>query len=483
MSSCRWALAGALFLAAACDDELLATGADEAAGSDASADAGAGGGAGAPPDASTAGTAGSAGQFDAAPEQVDGAGGSEASEDAPADAFDASDASIDVVLPPGPDAGGHALLIGTNGTFSQVLDYEVAMGKIWQTGTFEAKDIRIFGKRGIVRYLDAERGLVHFPEESYNYMHVDSAVDVNPWAVPPGFVETDAGAADAGDAGGPAYSTIPIASVPGPTDADFVFARERNDAVIVDTTFLVSAHPVATLDLSAFVDPVDGDGRIDPVDAVFDAEGGILFALLARIDRGVWQWPDTLPACGGATPLLVGIQPLLRVVLDLSPGVAGDGIDLFGRTPVAMDIDDGYRRLLVLTAGCTSGGAVVGRGVEAISLLSLAHETLLDLTAAARPTRLVAESWDLAYIAFDDGDVFRWKPTETALGQKLTAPPAHFAALGSGWIVGTEPSAFDGGTASGIVLIDTTTGDRYPRDVPAFGLPAAQVVTPAYGWH
>src|SRR3954468_14467331 len=59
-----------------------------------------------------------------------------------------------------PNLAGHALLPTSDGVSgTQVLDWEAATQGVFNKVQFDAKDIVVFGKRGIVRYLDVEHGI------------------------------------------------------------------------------------------------------------------------------------------------------------------------------------------------------------------------------------------------------------------------------------------------------------------------------------
>jgi hypothetical protein len=393
--------------------------------------------------------------------------------DASLDALGDGDADL-----PGP-SGGHALLPASNGTSAtQVLNWEVATHTVFQTVAFDRKDIVVFGRRGIVRYLDPEHGKVIYPDEGYNYVHVLSEVDVNETAVPPGFSADPDGGTPAPDAGAsPPYATVPVASVPGPTKADFVVSRERNDIVIVSRPKVTIFQPTGTLDLSSFVDPEDHDGKIDPVDALFDPASGFIFVLLARIDRTRSTWPETLPSCDGPTPLLVALQPVLRTIVDLTPALGTGTVSLLGRTPVSVEVEPDGERIFVLSAGCVGeGGTTVGRGIEVVDLDKRRHEWFLDLGAMPRPTRLAVFDFGHALVEFEDRKLFRWTTSKKTLDKQVLKAPYPYAPIAENWVIGFEP-----GTEN-LVLVDTYFDKAFPQTRSAVSLPGGMPHGAGYGW-
>jgi hypothetical protein len=421
--------------------------------------------------------------FDAAPAELDAA--RDASADAAVARLDADamrappmlgdGADVpDIDRPPLAPLDGHALLGGSDGvSATQVIDWEAGTLNVYQTVAFDHKDIVIYGRRGIVRFLDPEDGLVIVPDEGYNYVHPRKEVDVNPSAVP--LAGTDASAAPA-DAGTPApYSTIPVASIPGPTGVDFVLSRERNDIVLVQTS-TDDIGVAGTIDLSEFRDPTDHDGKIDPVDGLYDPLSGLMLALLARIDRTASKWPTDLPSCDGPAPLLAAIHPVLRTVVDLTPALGTRAIPLLGRAPAGIEQDPDGEDIYVLSAGCIGeGGAVQGRGIEVINLDTRKHDWVLDLNAMPRPTKILPVGLDFVLVQFDKR-LFRWNTALDMLDMpEITHAPYPIASMGRGWVVGFDAS-------ENLVLVDAFYDDSYPMDRKPITLPGAHPTGQAYGW-
>jgi hypothetical protein len=411
---------------------------------------------------------------------VDAAASVDAGDDLSAPSLDAAGAANrdagdrpDIDRPPLAPLDGHALLGGSDGNAaSQVIDWEAGTLNVYQAVAFEHKDIVIYGRRGIVRYLDPEHGLVIIPDEGYNYVHPRKEVDVNPSAVPPGFPANTSASADAATPG--PYSTVPVASIPGPTGVDFVLSRERNDIVLVETLDPIVVKE--TIDLSEFRDPGDHDGKIDPVDGLYDPLSGLVLAVLARVDRTASSWPVGLPTCEGSTPLLVAVQPVLRTIVDLSPALGARSVPLLGRAPISVEQDPDTGVIYVLSAGCTAeGGAIEGRGVEMIDLDKRSHEWVLELGTMPRPTKLVPVGLDFVLIQFDKR-LFRWNTGSPSLDMpEVMTAPYPLASLGRGWVVGFDKS-------ENIVLVDAFYDQSYPMDKKPITLPGAHPSGQAYGW-
>jgi hypothetical protein len=380
----------------------------------------------------------------------------------------------DIARPPLAPLDGHALLGASDGkAAAQVIDWEAGTLDVYQTVEFEHKDIVIYGRRGVVRFLDPEDGLVIIPDEGYNYVHPRKEVDVNPSAVPPGFPGDSGGAPDASV---PApYSTIPVASIPGPTGVDFVFSRERNDIVLIRTTTDEIAVK-GTIDLSDMVDPSDHDGKIDPVDGLYDPLSGFVLAALARVDRTTSTWPVGLPSCQGPTPVVVAVHAVLRTIVDLTPALGARAIPLIGRDPVGIEQDPDTGVIYVLSAGCTAPDqSIMGRGVEMIDLDQRKHEWVLELGTMPRPTKLVPIGLDFWLVQFDKR-LFRWNTASPTLDMpEVMSAPFPVASLGRGWVVGFDAS-------ENIVLVDGFYDQSYPMDRKPITLPGAHQSGQAYGW-
>jgi hypothetical protein len=380
----------------------------------------------------------------------------------------------DVTRPPLAPLDGHALLGATDGkSATQVIDWEAGTLDVYQAVAFEHKDIVIYGRRGIVRFLDPEHGLVIIPDEGYNYVHPRKEVDVNPSAVPPGF-PSDSGPPVDASVPGP-YSTVPVASIPGPTGVDFVLSRERNDMVLIEATTDV-IQVKGTLDLSDLLDPADHDGKIDPVDGLYDPLSGFILALLARVDRTTSSWPVGLPTCQGPTPLLVAVQPVLRTIVDLTPALGSRAIPLIGRGPVGIEQDPDTGVIYVVSAGCTAPDqSIRGRGIEAIDLDKRTHEWVLELGTMPRPTKLFPIGLDYTLVQFDKR-LFRWNTGMTMLDMpEVMNAPFPVASLGRGWVVGFDKD-------ENITLVDAFYDQGYPMDRKPITLPGAHVSGQAYGW-
>jgi len=417
-------------------------------------------------------------EFDADSPRVDGS--SEAGADVSAAPLEAANAASleggdrpDIDRPPLAPLDGHALFGASDGkAATQVIDWEAGTLNVYQTVAFEHKDISIYGRRGIVRFLDPEHGLVIVPDEGYNYVHPRKEVDVNPSAVWPGF-PADAGGSTDGGAPAP-YSTFPVASIPGPTGVDFVLSRERNDIVLIATLDVIAAK--GTIDLSEFLDPADHDRKIDPVDGLYDPLSGLVLAVLARVDRTTSTWPVGLPTCEGPAPLLVAVQPVLRTIVDLTPALGTRSVSLLGRAPVGIEKDPDTGVIYVLSAGCTAeDGAIQGRGIEVIDLDQRKHTWALELGTMPRPTKLVPIGLDFLLVQFGKR-LFRWNSGNPTLDMpEVMHAPYPVASLGRGWIVGFDSSEnFD--------LVDAFYDQSYPMDRKPITLPGAHPTGQAYGW-
>jgi hypothetical protein len=380
----------------------------------------------------------------------------------------------DIARPPLAPLDGHALLGASDGkSATQVIDWEAGTLDVYQTVDFEHKDVVIYGRRGVVRFLDPEHGLVIVPDEGYNYVHPRKEVDVNPSAVPPGF-STDSGTAVDASAPGP-YSTVPVTSIPGPTGVDFVFSRERNDIVLIQTT-TDEIGVKGTIDLSELVDPSDHDGKLDPVDGLYDPLSGFVLGLLARVDRTNSSWPVALPSCQGPTPVVVAVQPVLRTIVDLTPALGARAIPLIGRGPVGIEQDPDTGVIYVLSAGCTAQDqSIMGRGVEMIDLDKRKHEWVLELGKMPRPTKLIPIGLDFWLVQFDKR-LFRWNTASSTLDMpEVMSAPFPVASLGRGWVAGFDSN-------ENIVLVDAFYDQSYPMDRKPITLPGAHQSGQAYGW-
>ncbi len=236
--------------------------------------------------------------------------------------------------------------------------------------------------------------------------------------------------------GGPAASA-PIAVVSVGTKA-YVPRVARNKIAILDVSKTVDGGvPIGTIDLSAFVQPSDTDGTVEPTAAFYVEARHLLYVLLASVDRT--QYDSSFDAlCVDATPLLVAIDTQLDRVVPI-PGASGPegsfrlagynpttGAQFYSRAQArGSSVYDGASdRLLVLHQGCHDRladggvGAARRRGIEQLAFGAngrITATTLLDLSAKERAPS------DWAYFGphqalLSNGPVLRWDPTQSTTG-------------------------------------------------------------------
>ncbi len=276
--------------------------------------------------------------------------------------------------------------------------------------------------------------------------------------------------------GGDAYSD-PLAVAVAGTKA-YVARYTRNKLAVLDTTQTVDGGvPLASIDLSAFVQAADGDGLVEATFAFHVPSRHTLYVLLGGIDKGKVASDGYTLLCASTTPLLVAIDTNTDQIVAI-PGAAGPGGSFtlagynpaFGAAGAASVYDAAGDRLLVLHAGCNTPlvdggtGAVTRRIVEELKFAAngaLQTKTLLDASASDFPVAFAYIGPNDALLGFGFGtEVRRWDPTQTTLGALIpNAPNSNaFAYAGSGAIVGTRTNFLDGGTSIDVVRVQVSDG-------------------------
>jgi hypothetical protein len=185
-----------------------------------------------------------------------------------------------------------------------------------------------------------------------------------------------------------------------------------------------------------------GDDVVEMSSAVFDATRQRLYVLLGNVDRSAVGADGVTFRCGASVPSLAAIDTSSDSHLPFA-GDAGVAAMLTGYAPPvgqgAMAYDAPNDRLLVLEQGCIDedSGAVLRRGVEAVSLGDGHVSQLLDLSTSPLPRGLTLLDPHHAIVQLDVATA--WDPSSSALGAPIANAPYIFAVDGAGNLVGLSP--------------------------------------------
>jgi len=268
-------------------------------------------------------------------------------------------------------------------------------------------------------------------------------------------------------AGGSSYAD-PVAVVSGPAGKAYVLRFNRNALAVIDTTEQKDASaPVKTIDLSRFVDPVDGDGIVDMTGAVYLPARKRLYVLLGNIDLKNVDPQGSFILCNAAKPRIVAIDVASDTIVPALDGGAGEALAFDGYNPVfnGLTYDVPRDRLLVLSAGCNDRsdagtGALHKRQIDAIDPNTGAAETLLDLTSKGYPSARVRTDASHWAIGFGFGaEAYRWDVTSKSLGGAIPNALDVFAYDARQSLVGTKTNFLaDGGSSTSLVSIELGNG-------------------------
>jgi hypothetical protein len=294
---------------------------------------------------------------------------------------------------------------------------------------------------------------------------------INPWIVDSVWSMRLADGTD----GGPMAAMPAQVVVDTPTQA-YVLRYDRNDIAVIDEAEIgVGGPPLATIDLSPYLEPGDADGVVEMTAAVYVAATHRLYVVLGNVNQIV-DATYGAAICGTGTSTLVAINTVTNSVVNLGGGGPSGAINLLYRNPLSLTYDALGNRLIIVEEGCYAKPATVGGalgapgsgGVEALALNAVASTSLLAFTANQFPAGFVNVPTSFVYIdashailGFDGTGqaVYAWDPSKTTLGSVIPNAPDSFAYDGAGHLLGTrEDTTGAGASSTSVVSVTIATG-------------------------
>jgi hypothetical protein len=285
--------------------------------------------------------------------------------------------------------------------------------------------------------------------------------------------------------GGASYSDPQGVVVTGATQA-YVLRYTRNEIAIIDPSQTEDAGaPVGPIDLSGLVQAADEDGYVEVTAGTYVASTGLVYVLLANIDRDDVAGNGYTLLCADTKATIIGIDPASNQLVALPGGDAQGAIELGGYDPQfggGLTYDAVNGRFLVVDDGCNApepdggAGAVQQRRIEAISISTGAVTTLFDADAEGFPGSFAYVDATHAFIQYSTPDfsstsTYAWDPTSTTLGAVVPNAPDSWVYDGNGNLLGlTTVYATDGGSELDVVSVATSDGTATTLGVNPFTL-------------
>jgi len=121
------------------------------------------------------------------------------------------------------------------------------------------------------------------------------------------------------------------------------------------------------IDLTEF-DVGDKDGSSEISGQAYDSAKKIAYYVLARIDRKSAVAPDYQLQCTTNKALIVGIDTTTDSIVDLNGAADGKGLELSLAAPESLELSADGKLLMLVGAGCYTGGKLKSAGVEVIDI-------------------------------------------------------------------------------------------------------------------
>ena len=209
---------------------------------------------------------------------------------------------------------------------------------------------------------------------------------------------------------------------------------------------------LGSVDLSAYIIKADGDNKVEPTAAVFDAKSKRLYVLLQRTsmppawsgtnEGGTWAF-----IChDDVAPLVVGIDTTTDKIVDINGAADGDAMELKGFNPMTIQWDYAKKNLVVVHSGCAPKGAKrtrIRRGLELVNVATAETSWALELpkdNAAQSLSNYVALSETQGAVKLDNGaGVATWHKadlTEKKLDKAVWNLPTAFVVETPGHLLG-----------------------------------------------
>ncbi len=240
--------------------------------------------------------------------------------------------------------------------------------------------------------------------------------------------------------GGESYAD-PVQVIQTAPNKAYVLRYNRNAIAVFDPSQTADGGAAAQyISVQSLLQAGDKDRHVDMAGAIYDSTRKRIYIALANIDLGLVDPQGYFQLCSPTKSTLIAIDTTTDKLVDLGGSGPGGGVVLNGRSPQlalsgGMAYDAVGDRVLVMSTGCNTitsdggTGALVGRMIEAVTLMDNTPHTLLDLNTADFPGQLLYLEQHTAYVQLGFppyASVFAWDPTTTKLGAALPVAPDTF---------------------------------------------------------
>jgi hypothetical protein len=269
--------------------------------------------------------------------------------------------------------------------------------------------------------------------------------------------------------GGYPYSD-PFAILVSAPNRAYVIRYARNEIAALDVSQTVDGgSPASVVDLSQLVQPADSDHVVEMTAGVYIASSKLLYVVLGNIDKNLVTPSGLNLFCSNTVSSVIAIDTTTNTIHSLGGTAPGEGIALKGFDPITGGVayDAILNRLLIDEAGCNTKadggglGAIVKRGVEAVSLATGQTQILHDGTADGTPSQFVYIDATHAILGFDfaGSETALWDPTMTTLGASIANAPDVFVYDGVANLLGVLTTfGADGGSTSDVISVPVAGG-------------------------